>query len=73
MEKVKAFYTQKNFSSLDSFAHRNFAVLNFSPVRVNMLFFNIDIPMFYGIIAVGLIGFICGYVMRGENSLKNQD
>lgn len=67
MEKVKSFFTPKRILVLlILLLIVIFAVLNFSPVRVNMLFFNIDIPMFYGIIAVGLIWFICGYVMRGR-------
>ncbi|BDM75938.1 MULTISPECIES: hypothetical protein [Lactococcus] len=67
MEKVKSFFTAKRILVLlILLLIVIFAVLNFSPVRVNMLFFNIDIPMFYGIIAVGLIGFVCGYVIRGR-------
>ncbi|WP_259294792.1 hypothetical protein [Lactococcus petauri] len=53
MEKVKSFFTPKRILVLlILLLIVIFAVLNFSPVRVNMLFFNIDIPMFYGIIAV---------------------
>ncbi|EKF52200.1 hypothetical protein [Lactococcus garvieae] len=67
MEKEKNFFTAKRiFVLLVLLLILIFAVLNFSTIRVNMLFFNIDIPMFYGIIVVGLIGFICGYVIRGR-------
>lgn len=67
MEKIKNFFTAKRiFVLLILLLILVFAVLNFSLVRVNMLFFNIDIPMFYGILTVGLIGFICGYIMRGR-------
>ena len=67
MEKVKSFFTPKRILVLlILLLIVIFAVLNFSPVRVNMLFFNIDIPMFYGIILAGLIGFVCGYVIRGR-------
>ncbi|HBC90231.1 MAG TPA: hypothetical protein DCZ00_02165 [Lactococcus sp.] len=67
MEKVKSFFTAKRILVLlILLLVLTFAVLNFAPVRINMLFFTIDIPMFYGIIAVGLIGFVCGYVIRGR-------
>ncbi|MFV0558106.1 MAG: hypothetical protein ACK5MW_05665 [Enterococcus sp.] len=66
MDTIKRFYTLKRLLvAVGIIFLIVFAFINFSDVEINFLFFKVRIPMFYEIIGVGLIGFICGYFVKG--------
>ncbi|ODJ58690.1 hypothetical protein BFR44_06495 [Brochothrix thermosphacta] len=45
-----------------------FAFLNFKTVTIDFLIAKATIPLFYEIIAVLIIGFICGYLTKNKKS-----
>lgn len=71
MDTIKKYYTLKRLLVIIGILFLLiFASINFSNVEINFLLFKVKIPMFYEIIGVGLIGFICGYFVKGSKLKK---
>lgn len=75
MEKVKGIMTPKRVIILVIVGlFILFASLNFDKITINMLFFRINIPLFFLIIVLGGIGFLAGFLTkrtRDEQLIKS--
>lgn len=72
MEKIKEIMTPKRIMVLIIVGlFILFASLNFDKVTINMLFFRINIPLFFLIIALGGIGFFVG-ILSKHNQKEQQ-
>lgn len=75
MEKVKEIMTPKRVIILVIVGlFILFASLNFDKITINMLFFRINIPLFFLIIVLGGIGFLAGFLTkrtRDEQLIKS--
>lgn len=67
MERVKEFFTIKRIIMLIGIiVIITFAFSNLEPVSVNFLVAEVKIPLFYEIVGVGAIGFLCGYFLKSK-------
>lgn len=75
MEKVKEIMTPKRIIILVIVGlFILFASLNFDKITINMLFFRINIPLFFLIIVLGGVGFLAGFLTkrnRDEQTIKS--
>lgn len=75
MEKVKEIMTPKRIIILVIVGlFILFASLNFDKITINMLFFRINIPLFFLIIVLGGVGFFAGFLTkrnRDEQLIKS--
>ncbi|MFS7390399.1 LapA family protein [Carnobacterium maltaromaticum] len=65
MERVKEFFTIKRIIMLIGIILIiTFAFSNLEPVSINFLVAELKIPLFYEIVGVAAIGFLCGYFLK---------
>ncbi|MCO6018327.1 hypothetical protein CKN86_01935 [Carnobacterium divergens] len=67
MEKLKKFFTiKRTLILIGIILILIFAFSNLEPVSVNFLVAEVKIPLFYEIVGIGVIGFICGYFLKNK-------
>lgn len=67
MEKLKEFFTiKRTLMLIGIILILIFAFSNLEPVSVNFLVTEVKIPLFYEIVGIGVIGFICGYFLKNK-------
>lgn len=67
MEKLKDFFTPKRVIMLIGIILiLLFAFSNLEPVSINFLIAEVNIPLFYEIVGIGIIGFTCGYLLKSK-------
>ncbi|MPQ21998.1 LapA family protein [Carnobacterium divergens] len=67
MEKLKEFFTiKRTLILIGIILILIFAFSNLEPVSVNFLVAEVKIPLFYEIVGIGVIGFICGYFLKNK-------
>ncbi|WP_413524502.1 LapA family protein [Carnobacterium divergens] len=67
MEKLKEFFTiKRTLMLIGIILILIFAFSNLEPVSVNFLVAEVKIPLFYEIVGIGVIGFICGYFLKNK-------
>lgn len=65
MERIKEFFTMKRIIMLlGVILIILFAFSNLKPISINFLIAKVNIPLFYGIVGVGIVGFISGYLLK---------
>lgn len=67
MDRVKEFFTIKRIIMLIGIILIiTFAFSNLEPVSVNFLVAELRIPLFYAIVGIAAIGFLCGYFLKSK-------